>query len=364
MGKISDARSADAAPLAVTMGEPAGVGGELTLAAWLKAHRGGGTSLEQRPVAPFFAIDDPDRLRILARRLDLDVPIRMIDDPSQTLEVWQEALPVVAHPLTRAVEPGHPAVENVAAITGSIERAATLTLEGKAAGMVTNPVHKKCLRDGGFAYSGHTDFLAALARRKTGDATIAEPVMMMTAPGLRVVPVTIHLPLADAIDRLDRESIEHCCRVVHEALIHSFAVPAPRIAVAGLNPHAGEGGMLGTQEQDIIRPAIDNLAAEGIDLEGPFAADTLFGAAGRDCLDAIVCMYHDQALIPIKTLDFWHTVNVTLGLPFVRTSPGHGTGLNVAGSGTARATSFIAALAQAALLTHRSTEAANLSGAA
>jgi 4-hydroxythreonine-4-phosphate dehydrogenase len=325
-------------PVALTMGEPAGIGGEVALKAWL-ARR-----LKHLP--PFFMIDDPERLEALAARLGLASPIRVIAEPEQATAAFSEALPVLPQPLPVAVEPGHPTPANGAAVIAAIERATTLAQGGRAAAIVTNPIHKKSLYEAGFRYPGHTEFLAALAG-------VARPVMMLAVPGLRVVPVTIHLPLADALSGLDTDAIVHCGRVTAESLTRDFAIAEPRLAVAGLNPHAGEDGGLGREENAIIAPAIEALRAAGIRTSGPAPADTLFHPRARARYDAAICMYHDQALIPLKTIDFDHGVNITLGLPFVRTSPDHGTAFDIAGTGGASAESLIAALRMAGEMAER-----------
>ncbi|MCZ6604951.1 MAG: 4-hydroxythreonine-4-phosphate dehydrogenase PdxA [Alphaproteobacteria bacterium] len=339
------------APIAVTMGEPAGIGGELTLKAWMDGRKG------EHPAPVFFAIDDDRRLGTLARQLGWEVPIETIAAPDEARAVWPTALPVLAEPLPCPVAPGAPAVENAPAVIGAIERAVECAASGAAAAIVTNPIHKENLYRSGFSHTGHTDFLGHLAQKQdmTGGAEL-HPVMMMATPGLRVALVTVHVPLAQAIRQLDEAAIVRCVRIVARDLDRRFKLPNPNIAVAGLNPHAGEGGMLGREEKEIIGPALETLAAEGIVATGPLAADTVFRDTSRQQFDAIVCMYHDQALIPVKALDFRHTVNITLGLPFIRTSPGHGTGLDIAGTGRADPTSFVTALAQAAELSRNVAE--------
>ena len=325
-------------PLALTMGEPAGIGGEIALAAW--AGR-----VDDTP--PFFLLDDPTRLARLATTLDWSVPVEAIANPAETAAVWPRALPVL--PLAVRVEatPGAPDPANAAAVVGAIRRGVSLVRGGEAAALVTNPIHKRTLYGSGFRFPGHTEFLAEL----TG--TVAAPVMMLAVPGLRVVPVTIHLPLLQAIGRLDRAAIVHCGRVTAAALQRDFAIARPRIAVAGLNPHAGEGGSLGREETDIIAPAVAELAGLDIDTTGPLPADTLFHPEARARWDAVICMYHDQALIPLKTIDFAHGVNITLGLPIVRTSPDHGTAFDIAGRGSADPASLVAALRLAATMAAR-----------
>ena len=313
-------------PLALTMGEPAGIGGELALAAW------------QAAPCCFFAIDDPARLGALAKRLGLEVPVAAITKPIEAAAVFPRALPVLPQELAAEAEPGRPNPANAAAVISAIERAVALVRAGEAAAVVTNPIQKQTLYQAGFRYPGHTEFLAALAKIDTA------PVMMLACPGLRVVPITIHLPLAEAAGALTTEAILHAGRVTAAALATDFGIAAPRLAVAGLNPHAGEGGALGREEAEIIAPAVAALRADGIAVDGPAPADTLFHEAARGRYDAALCMYHDQALIPLKTIDFARGVNITLGLPFVRTSPDHGTALDIAGQGRADPRSLLAAL--------------------
>jgi len=328
---------APAAPLALTMGEPAGVGGELALKAWLA---------RDAEVPPFVALDDPDGLAVLADRLGLAVPVAEVARAAAAIDTWPTALPVLRQVLPAPVVPGRPDPANAPAVLGTIRQAVALTQGGEAAAVVTNPIHKKALYDAGFAHPGHTELLAELA----GGGT---PVMMLAVPSLRVVPVTVHLALADAIGALDTNRIVTCGRIAAAALTQDFGVAAPRLAVAGLNPHAGEDGALGREEIEVIAPAVAALKAVGIDASGPYPADTLFHADARAAYDAVLCMYHDQALIPLKTVDFRHGVNVTLGLPFVRTSPDHGTALDIAGTGRADPASLIAALKLAAELARR-----------
>jgi 4-hydroxythreonine-4-phosphate dehydrogenase len=323
-------------PLAVTMGEPAGVGGELSLKAWL------GRSAAARP---FFVLDDPARLEALASRLGLEVPIGQIARPAEAAGLFATALPVLPVRLRAAVRAGHPDAANAAATVEAIERAAAMALDGSIAGFVTNPIQKKTLQEAGFRHPGHTEFLAELASR-----TANRPVdvaMMLACPELRVVPVTIHLSLSEAVRALDPATIVRAGRITAASLKTLFGIDRPRLAVAALNPHAGEQGAMGDEETRIIAPALERLRSAGIDVRGPAPADTLFHPAARATYDAALCMYHDQALIPIKTIDFSGGVNVTLGLPFVRTSPDHGTALDIAGTGRADPASLIAALAMA-----------------
>jgi 4-hydroxythreonine-4-phosphate dehydrogenase len=327
-----------ALPLALTMGEPAGIGGEIALAAWIRRGEG---------VPPFYVIDDPDRLTRLARLLGWEVKLQPIDKPERALSVFNDALPVA--PLGAAViaKPGKPAADDAKLVLRAIETAVVDVQAGRAAALVTNPINKDALYRAGFRHPGHTEYLAELAGA-TGPA-----VMMLAGAELRVVPVTIHVALRDAIAALTAEAIVHAGRVVDAALRRDFEIAAPILAVAGLNPHAGEKGGLGREDIDIITPAIAELRAAGIDAKGPFAADTMFHAAARRGYDVALCMYHDQALIPIKTIDFDGAVNVTLGLPFVRTSPDHGTAFDIAGKGVARPDSLIAALRLAAAMAAR-----------
>jgi 4-hydroxythreonine-4-phosphate dehydrogenase len=318
-------------PLAVTMGEPAGIGGELALKAWLA----------RQPVTrPFFALDDPARLAAIARQLGMEVPVHEIARPADAAGSFSRALPVMPVKLRAPVRAGHPDPANAPATIEAIERAVAFARSGEIAGVVTNPIQKKTLQDAGFRHPGHTEFLAELA----GGIDVA---MMLACPELRVVPVTIHLSLARAIAALDSDAIVRTGRIAAAGLRSLFGIEHPRLAVAGLNPHAGEQGAMGDEESRIIQPAIDRLKAEGIDVRGPLSPDTMFHPAARAGYDAAVCMYHDQALIPIKTIDFAGGVNVTVGLPFVRTSPDHGTALDIAGTGRADPASLLAALAMA-----------------
>jgi len=326
-------------PLALTMGEPAGIGGEIALKAWLDR--------AAAEVPAFYAIDDPDRLAALAQRLGWAVPIRPIGGPEEALAVFAEALPVV--PVGAAVHGvgGRPDAADAAAILGAIRAAVADVQTGRAAALVTNPIHKDSLYRAGFRHPGHTEYLAELAGSDTA------PVMMLAAAELRVVPVTIHLPLRQAVESLTQAAIVHAGRVCAAALRQDFAIADPAIAVAGLNPHAGEGGSLGREDLDIIAPAVAELRLAGIDAKGPLAADTMFHPEARRSYDAALCMYHDQALIPLKTIDFHGGVNITLGLPFIRTSPDHGTAFDIAGKGVARPDSLIAALRLAAQMAAR-----------
>jgi 4-hydroxythreonine-4-phosphate dehydrogenase len=325
-------------PLALTMGEPAGVGGEIALKAWQR--RGDG-------VPPFYLLDDPDRLTKLAALLGQDVPVRAIDVPERALSVFADGLPVVPLGGAPIARPGHPEPADQALVLRAIDTAVADVVAGRAAALVTNPINKDALYRAGFHHPGHTEYLAELAGSR-------EPaVMMLASAELRVIPVTIHMALREAAATLSTAAIVHAGRVVDAALRRDFALARPVIAVAGLNPHAGEAGGLGHEDIEIVAPAIAALRDSGIDARGPLAADTMFHAAARRTYDAALCMYHDQALIPIKTLDFDGAVNVTLGLPFIRTSPDHGTAFDIAGRGIARPDSLIAALRLAAEMASR-----------
>ncbi len=328
------------APLALTLGEPAGIAGEITLKAW-QAIRGGD--------AVFFAIGDPDYYGAAARALGATVAV--IDTPEDAAARFSSALPVLAAPLAVPSEPGKPDGRNAGAVIASIDRAVALASAGRAGGVVTNPIHKGVLYQAGFRHPGHTEYLAALA----GAGTRA--VMMLACRELRVVPVTIHIPLAEVAGRLRTADIVACGEITARALIRDFGVSEPRLAVAGLNPHAGESGHLGREELDIIAPAVAELRAKGIRVFGPAPADTLFHARARARSDAVLCMYHDQALVPLKTIDFDGGVNVTLGLPFVRTSPDHGTAFDIAGQSLANPASLVAAIEMAARMAERRSHA-------
>ena len=325
------------------MGEPAGIGAEIALKAWLA----------RASVPVFFLIDDPARLEKLAGRLGWPAPVVEIASPGEAAAVFPRAVPVLCERLAAEVVPGRLDPRNAPAVVSAIRRAVALALQGQIGAIVTNPINKAALYDAGFAHPGHTEFLAELAG---GHLT---PVMMLIGGGLRVVPVTIHISLRQALQELGTAKIVETARIAAAGLRRDFGIDRPRLAVAGLNPHAGEGGALGREEIEIIAPAIDELRAEGIEVAGPVPPDTLFHAGARARYDAAICMYHDQALIPLKTLDFHGGVNVTLGLPLVRTSPDHGTALGLAGTGTASEASLIAALGLAdAMARHRARSAA------
>lgn len=323
-------------PLVLSMGDPAGIGGEIALKAW-----------RAKTDIPFFVIDDLNRLGAVAEAINLDVPLIEIADPASACAAFPAALPVLHRPLSVAPTPGKPDPGNTAAVIESIRLAVELVDEGQACGLVTNPIHKKSLYDAGFKFPGHTEYLAALAAIDT------PPVMMLASSELKVVPVTVHVSLAEATASLNSDDIVTLATITARALQKDFAIAAPRLAIAGINPHAGEGGGMGDEEIRIIAPAIARLRDLNIDASGPWPPDTMFHKAARETYDAAICMYHDQALIPIKTIDFDAAVNVTLGLPFVRTSPDHGTAFDIAGTGIARETSLLAALEMASQICAR-----------
>lgn len=313
-------RASPGTPLVMTCGEPAGVGPELAVL----CRRILGAEV------PFVWLGDP-------RHLPKGTPLQIIATAAEAHTVPKDILPVLGHDFAAPNQPGQPDPANAAGVIEVIARAVDLALSGRVAGIVTAPIHKKALKDGaGFAFPGHTEFLAHLA----GDVPVA---MMLASPMLRVVPATIHVPLSQVPTALTPEVLEQAIRLTHQALRDQFGIAAPRIALAGLNPHAGEGGAMGTEEARMMAPLVSRLRAEGIDLRGPLPADTMFHARARAGYDAAVCAYHDQALIPIKTLDFDGGVNVTLGLPFIRTSPDHGTAFDIAGKGIALPDSTVAA---------------------
>ncbi len=328
-------RSADL-PLALTCGEPAGIGAEIALKAWAEREAGG---------PRFVLIDVPARLARIAERLGMQVPVATVGDVAEVdAELFDDALPVL--PLAAAIhgEPGTVDSRDAAAIVESIRRAVELTQGGLAAAVVTNPIRKQSLKSVGLDHPGHTEFLAALA------GPGARSVMMLASPSLKVVPVTVHVALSAVPRLLSTRGIVEVSRLTAAALTQDFGIGRPRLAVLGLNPHAGESGLLGRDEIEVIAPAVEILQAEGIDAFGPVPPDAAFHAGARARYDAAICMYHDQALIPLKTLDFDEGVNVTLNLPFVRTSPDHGTAIDIAGQGKANPQSLIAALNLAATM--------------
>ena len=332
------ASETSAGPLALTMGDPAGIGPEIAIKAY--------TQRGPEGLAPFAVYGDPVVFTARARALGLELPIAIIADPSEARTAFAKAMPVIEVRVAVRVEPGRPDPANGPATIAAIELAVAGVAAGKVRAVVTNPISKAILYQAGFAHPGHTEFLGVLADRHW-PGHCYHPVMMLASDALRVVPLTIHVALAKVPALITRPLIFETVRVTWQALRRDFGIEAPRIAVAGLNPHAGEGGSIGREDEDIIAPAIRDLRREGFQVSGPHSADTLFHAAARKTYDAAIAMYHDQALIPIKTLAFDEGVNVTLGLPFVRTSPDHGTAFDIAAEGRASAVSLIQALKMA-----------------
>jgi 4-hydroxythreonine-4-phosphate dehydrogenase len=326
-------------PLALTLGEPAGIGPDITFAAWRRRTELG--------LPPFYILADPGFLARRASRIAPDVPISVVE-PQGANAAFETALPVVDIGVEVGAEPGHPDQSSAPAVLAAIRRGVADVAAGRARAIVTNPIAKNVLYRSGFTEPGHTEYLAKLATQQSGVA--ARPVMMLWSPELAVVPVTIHLPLRQVVEALTSDLIVQTGQIVARDLTARFRIARPRLAVAGLNPHAGEQGTLGDEDVTVVRPAVERLKAQGVDARGPLAADSLFHQAARLTYDVVLAMYHDQALIPIKTLAFDHAVNVTLGLPFVRTSPDHGTAFDIAGTGRADPGSLIAALTLAARL--------------
>jgi 4-hydroxythreonine-4-phosphate dehydrogenase len=329
MTEASRQASSPMLPLALTMGEPAGIGPEITLKAWLMRKDEG--------LPPFFVIGATEIYAEIARAAGLTAPLAEISTADEALAAFASALPILPIDLNVKVAPGRLDAANAEVVMQSIDLACDLALTGHVAGLVTNPIHKRALYEAGLQVPGHTEYLS----ERSGGAT---PVMMLSCPGLRVVPVTVHDPLAAVAGKLTTELIVEKGIILAEALKRDLGLSAPRIAVAGLNPHAGEEGHIGREEIDIIFPAMQMIAREGVAVSGPMPPDTMFHAAARARYDAALCMYHDQALIPIKTIDFERGVNTTLGLPIVRTSPDHGTALDIAGRNKASALSLAEAL--------------------
>ena len=319
----------DPRPFIVTPGEPAGIGAEIAVKSWCAGHR------------DICVIEAPDRLAEIAATLGTPIAIKTIAHPDQ-FNANQDALHIM--PIDWPVPPiaGSPDSRNAQVVIDAITTASRFCRSGAASGMVTNPIQKSSLYDAGFGYPGHTEFLGSLGHVDAGG-----PMMMLACDDLKVVPLTIHIPISAVAGSLSQDIIIAAGRLLDASLKRYFAMTAPRIAVTGLNPHAGENRSIGTEDQDTIQPAITRLQQTGINITGPHPADTLFHAEARKTYDAVLGMYHDQVLIPLKTLDFFGGVNITLGLDFIRTSPDHGTGLDIAGSGTARPDSLMAAIKMA-----------------
>jgi len=322
-----------AAPLVLTSGEPAGVAPEITALAW--------RPLRHDPENAFVLLGDA----AYWRQRNPGLAIAEVAAPAEAASVFANALPVLHRPLAAHPAPGRIDPGTAPQVIAAIDEAVEMALRGGTSGIVTNPIHKDALYQAGFRHQGHTDYLAHLSARH---GLPVDEVMMLVAADLRAIPVTVHIPLKEVPRQLTREAILTQARVTARDLTRYFGIATPRLAVTGLNPHAGENGAMGREEIEVIRPALAQLRAEGLDVTGPLSADTAFHAEARATYDAILCMYHDQALIPVKTLDFHGGINVSLGLPFVRTSPDHGTALGIAGRGTANPRSLIAALRLAA----------------
>ena len=317
----------------VTMGDPAGIGGEVALMTW-RDHRA--------TLPPFFLLDDPERLDRLADRAGIECPVREIQSSSQAAAVLHDAIPVMRLSQPVSSLPGDDSTPDGAMVIESIDRAIDSAMNGSVAGIATNPIQKSKLYDAGFKAPGHTEYLGERAGLRE------QPIMILVGPSLKVVPVTIHLSLRDAIDALTVDEIVRTLNLTVASLQSDFGIAHPRVAVSGLNPHAGENGHMGKEEIEIIVPALEKLRHLDADIRGPLSADTMFHEAARGTYDVAVCMYHDQALIPMKTLDFDNGVNVSAGLPFVRTSPDHGTAYDIAGSATANPSSLVSAIKMAA----------------
>jgi 4-hydroxythreonine-4-phosphate dehydrogenase len=323
-------------PLALSQGDPAGIGPDIALQAFAQR--------AALALPPFLYVGDPEVLRVRARQIGINVSIAETDAEGAA-SVFADRLPVHAIANGSDVLAGEPHIANARSTIAAIETAVALTLSGQTRAVVTNPIAKSVLYEAGFGFPGHTEFLADLAARATGQAIT--PVMMLAGPKLRAVPVTIHIPIKDVPGALTESTIVETCRIVAADLSRRFGLTHPRLAVAGLNPHAGEGGAIGHEDEDVILPAIRQLRDAGIDAFGPLPADTMFHDEARSRYDVAICMYHDQALIPAKALGFDDSVNVTLGLPFIRTSPDHGTAFGLAGTGLAREQSLVAAIRMA-----------------
>jgi len=317
------------------MGDPAGIGPEIILKAW--------HDRQSRHLAPFAVFGDPGLFEQRARHIGLSVPVAIVEQVADASPVFHQALPILPVRLAHPSEVGRPDSANGPSAIASIEGAVAAIAQGEARALVTAPIAKSVLYEAGFEHPGHTEFLAALAAR-AWPGRHWRPVMMLACEALRVVPLTIHVALKDVPGLVTRPLIHETVRITWKALRRDFSIELPRIAVAGLNPHAGEGGAIGREDIAIIFPAVRDLQQEGIAVTGPHSADTMFHETARKSYDVAIAMYHDQALIPIKTLAFDEGVNVTLGLPFVRTSPDHGTAFSIAAEGRARPESFINAL--------------------
>jgi len=328
-------------PLALTLGDPAGIGPEIAIKAWRALRAEGPT---------FFVVGDAQA--VASAPTSGGGAVRKISSPDEAEAVFADAIPVLDLPLRAPVVAGQPTSAAAASIIQWIETAVGLALSRTVAGVVTAPIAKAPLYAAGFKFPGHTEFLGELTAAASFDGARG-PIMMLTAADLRATLVTVHEPLAKVAGKLTIQAVVNAGLVTAQAMRRDFGIAKPRIAVAGLNPHAGESGTIGREEAEIVEPAVRALRDLGVDAKGPYPADTLFPAEVRATYDAVVCLYHDQALIPVKMLDFWGGVNVTLGLPIVRTSPDHGTAFDIAGRGVARPDSLIAAIRLAAEIARR-----------
>ncbi len=322
-------------PLAVTMGDPAGIGIEIALRAWL--------ARRDCALAPFVLFADIDAVKARSRHFQLDIPVVATDTAQIATELFDTGLPVRHVALSAPATPGEPDGANAGPVIAAIDQAVEAVRSGDASALVTCPIAKSVLYTAGFTHPGHTEYLGYLAERHDPGVR-CHPVMMLVSDDLRVVPLTVHVPLAEVPGRITRQLIHDTLSEMADALRRDFGIAVPRIAVAGLNPHAGEDGTLGREDVEIIAPAIRDWRRTGVQVTGPHPADTMFHAKARASYDAALAMYHDQALIPLKILAFESGVNVTLGLPFVRTSPDHGTAFDIAARGAADPSSFVAAL--------------------
>lgn len=330
-------------PLVVSSGDPAGIGLEIALKAWLLR--------QSNAIPPFFILADPDVIRSRIALLGYDVTTKVVD-LDRVCEKFDNVLPIVELENRQVADVCHPSPQNASGIVEAIERGVNFIHDGLAGGLVTCPMAKAVLYEAGFKFPGHTEFLADLAMQLTGEP--CQPVMMLAGPELRTVPITVHIAIQKVPQALTTDLIVQTALITANDLHKRFGINNPRLAIAGLNPHAGENGAMGLEEQTIIMPAIDILRKRGITITDPLPSDTMFNEKARKNYDAALCMYHDQALIPVKTIGFDDTVNVTLGLPFIRTSPDHGTAFNIAGKGIASPDSFIAALKMASELAKNS----------
>ncbi len=341
---MKSANKTQALPIALSMGDPAGIGPEITARAWAELH--------QEKIS-FFLIGDLKLAQQQATRLDLPAPIA-ISDPAQATRIMPSALPVLPLSLAAPVMAGSPDTANAPSVIAAIEKAAQLVMSGQASALVTNPIAKSVLYEAGFSHPGHTEFLGELAKEAKVWPRPHGPIMMLCGGGLRVALVTVHIPLHQVPTALSKDNIIQAAQVLHQALKRDFGLESPRLALCGLNPHAGENGAMGKEEVTTINPAAQALRTRGINITDAQPADALFREDARAGYDAVLALYHDQGLIPVKTLDFHGGINTTLGLPFIRVSPDHGTGFAIAGQGIARPDSLIAALREAASMSaHR-----------